>query len=110
MCCQRESLLPKFQAESEVVGKWPVLEAASQPHGGAEQPTGTPLSSVLGFKDFFFASFLIGGEKRTETGFFFFLFSFLLSPFNESLILQRTSSDNRGEPLCTHCTMLTLPP
>lgn len=53
MCCQRESLPPKFQAESEVVGKWPVLEAASQPHGGAEQPTGIPLSFVLGFKDFF---------------------------------------------------------
>lgn len=54
---------------------WPVLEAAYQPHGGAEPPTGT-LSCVLGLKDIF-ASFVIGGKKDRDR-LFFFLFSFSL--------------------------------
>lgn len=82
MCCQREtsvflsmgSLLPKFQAESEVVAQWPVLEAASQPHGGAEPPTGA--LSWAWFKRHL--CFFRNRKKKDRDRLFFFLFSFSL--------------------------------
>lgn len=103
MCCQRETsiflsmgrLLPKFQAESEVVALWPVLEAASQ-HGGAEPPTGA-LSWAWSKRRL---CFFRNRKKKDRDRIFFFLFLFLFSPFNESLICNVLLQITEGI-LCT---------